>query len=119
MARVQWTDEYLTQQRQSADPKGDAVIRTVFERRDIKELDAFMGQLVRDDDIPSDLPDEIRSFLGETSALPLWASVEQMRAAARLFNIYGAVSLASLVCASLPQCYTMRPTVGCTRRRRW
>jgi len=111
MARVQWTDEYLTQQRQSADPIGDAAIRTIFERRDIKELDAFMGRLVADDSIPADLPDEIRSFLAETSALPSWASVEQMRAAARLFNIYGGVSLASLVCASLPQCYTMRTGV--------
>jgi len=93
MARVQWTDEYLTQQRQSADPIGDAAIRTIFERRDIKELDAFMGRLVADDSIPADLPDEIRSFLAETSALPSWASVEQMRAAARMFNIYGGGSV--------------------------
>lgn len=111
MARAQWTDEYLTGQRQIADPRGDDTIRTVFERRHISELDAFMGRLVADDSIPSDLPEEIRRFLAETSALPPWASVEQMRAAGRLFNIYGGVSLASLVCASLPECYTMRTGV--------
>ena len=108
MARAQWTDDFLTRQRQVGDPKGDEAIRTIFARQDIRALDGFMAQLVANDEIPSNLPTEIRAFLEATSMLPRWADVERIRAAAQLFNIYGLVSLASLVCASLPECYTMR-----------
>jgi hypothetical protein len=108
MARAQWTDDFLTGQRQVGDPQGDEVIRTIFARGDIGALDRFMGQLVANDEIPSDLPDEIHAFLADTSALPPWADAVRLRAGARLFDIYGCVSLATLVCASLPQCYTMQ-----------
>ncbi len=108
MSSALWTDEFLTQQRQLADPLGDAAIREVFERGDIGALNDFMGHLVRDDEIPADVPEEVRTFLQQTSALPHWACVEKIRVAERLFNIYGGVCLTALVCASLPECYTMR-----------
>jgi hypothetical protein len=111
MARSQWTDDFLTRQRRVGDPIGDAVIRTVFDRKDVTELDAFMGQLVANDEIPAGLPDEIQSFLTSTVALPTWVNFKRIHAAARLFNTYGLVSLVSLVCASLPECYTMRTGV--------
>lgn len=108
MTRGQWTDAFLTRYRQIGDPTGDEVIRTIFARQDIRALDGFMGQLVANDAIPPNLPPEIQAFLEKTSVLPAWADVARIRAAAQLFNIYGLVSLASLVCASLPECYTMR-----------
>lgn len=108
MSSALWTDEFLTQQRQLADPLGDAVIREVFDRGDIGALNDFMGRLVSDDEIPADVPEEVRTFLQQTSALPPWACVEKTRVAERLFNIYGGVCLTALVCASLPECYTMR-----------
>lgn len=111
MAREQWTDSFLTARRNIGDPAGDAVIRTVFERKHITALDTFMGELVGNAELPEGLPDEIRSFLGATSTLPAWADIDRIRAAARLFNTYGLVSLVSLVCASLPECYTMRTGV--------
>ena len=43
MSSALWTDEFLTQQRQLADPLGDAVIREVFDRGDIGALNDFMG----------------------------------------------------------------------------
>jgi hypothetical protein len=108
MVHSQWTDDFLTRQRQIGDPKGDEAIRTIFARQDIRALDGFMGELVANDEIPSKLPPEIDAFLDDTSALPPWTDMKRIHAAARLFNIYGLVSLASLVCASLPECYTMR-----------
>jgi len=111
MARAQWTEDFLTAQRRIGDPVGDAVIRTVFDRKHITELDTFMGELVGNAELPDSLPEEIRSFLEATSALPDWADIHRIRAAARLFNAYGLVSLVSLVCASLPECYTMRTGV--------
>jgi hypothetical protein len=108
MTRGQWTDDFLTRYRQIGDPTGDDVIRTIFARQDIRALDGFMRQLVANDAIPPNLPPEIQAFLEATSVLPPWADIARIRAAAQLFNIYGLVSLASLVCASLPECYTMR-----------
>lgn len=111
MPQPDWTDEFLTAQRAVGDPVADAVVRRVFERQDRAALNAFMGRLVSDREIPADLPPEIREYLEATSALPAWADVAKMREAERLFNVFGLVSLISLVCASLPECYTMRTGV--------
>ena len=111
MAQGRWTDDELTRQRQVGDPRGDAAIQAVFAAHDMRSLDRFMGQLVANRDIPADLPTEIAAFLAGTSALPHWANPKQLAAGARLFNIYGPVSLVALVCASLPECYTMRTGV--------
>jgi hypothetical protein len=106
-----WTDALLTAKRQRGDPVGDAAIRSIFDHKDVPALNAFMGQMVANDELPTDLPEEIRRFLNDTSALPTWHNLDQIRDAERLFNTYGLVSLISLICASLPECYTMRTGV--------
>jgi hypothetical protein len=111
MLQRDWSDGFLSAQRAVGDPVADAVVRRVFERQDGDALNAFMGRLVSDRDIPSDLPPEIIEYLVATSALPDWADVGKMREAERLFNVFGLVSLIALVCASLPECYTMRTGV--------
>ena len=70
-----------------------------------------MAKLVTNDEVPADAPPVVATFLEATSGLPTWANPEQLEAAARLFNINGFASLAVLVGASLPQCYTMRTGV--------
>lgn len=102
-----WTDEFLTGKRQLGDPVGDAAIHSIFEHRDVPALNAFMGRMVANDELPDDLPEQIRRFLNDTSALPPWADLARVREAERLFNLHGLVSLVSLICASLPECYTM------------
>lgn len=106
-----WTDEFLTAKRRSGDAVGDAAIRRIFAEHDLAVLNRFMGQLVGNDDLPGDLPPEIREFLASTGTLPSWADPERIRAAERLFNSYGLASLISLVQASLPECYTMHTGV--------
>jgi hypothetical protein len=106
-----WTDEFLTAQRQIGDAVADNAIAVMFRDREMREVNAFMGQLVGDNEIPAGVNEHLRTFLEETAALPPWADVEKMREAERLFNIYGGVCLAALVCASLPECYTMRTGV--------
>jgi hypothetical protein len=108
MGRELWTGDFLAAQRQVGDPEGDAVIREVFARNDLRILDAFMGQLVGNDTVPDGLPSEITGFLEATSALPHWADPRKLEAGAALFDIHGPAALAALVCASLPECYTMQ-----------
>jgi len=111
ISRGDWTDAILAASRKVGDPIGDAAIREIFERKEAHALNAFMGQMVANDELPDNLPDGIERFLRETSTLPHWAEPARIREAERLFNIYGLVSLISLVCASLPECYTMRTGV--------
>jgi ER-bound oxygenase mpaB/B'/Rubber oxygenase, catalytic domain len=106
-----WTDAILDASRKVGDPIGDAAIREIFERKESHALNAFMGQMVANDEMPDNMPDGIERFLRETSQLPHWACPKRIREAERLFNIYGLVSMIALVCASLPQCYTMRTGV--------
>jgi len=111
ISRGDWTDAFLESSRKIGDPVGDAAIREIFERREARALNVFMGQMVENDELPADLPDGIERFLRDTAALPTWVVPARVRQAERLFNIYGLISLVSLVCASLPQCYTMRTGV--------
>lgn len=106
-----WTDEFLTAKRRFGDAAGDAAIRRIFAAHDVGVLNQLMGQLVGNDDLPADLPPEIREFLASTGTLPSWAEPRRIREAERLFNSYGLASLISLVCASLPECYTMHTGV--------
>jgi hypothetical protein len=110
-AQALWTDAFLTALRQQGDPVADETIRRIFERGEAAELNAFMGRLVANDEIPADIPDELRAFLAETDALPTWHNRALIHEAERLFNIFGLISLVSLVAASLPECYTMRTGV--------
>lgn len=111
MPRVEWTDAFLQGCRRIGDPAGDTALHAIFERHDAAALNALMGRIVANDELPDDLPVEIRAFLEQTSALPAWADPARIREAERLFNLHGLVSLVSLVCASLPECYTMRTGV--------
>ncbi len=110
-AQALWTDAFLTAVRQQGDPIADEAIRRIFERREAAELNAFMGRLVANDEIPDDIPAELQAFLAETDALPPWHDPALIHEAERLFNIFGLISLISLVAASLPECYTMRTGV--------
>jgi len=106
-----WTDEALAASRQVGDARADEAIRRIFAAGDISELQDFMGRLVLNDELPADLPDELRRFLDETEAMPSWHRPELVKQAEGLFNIHGLVSLVSLVLGSLPECYTMRTGV--------
>lgn len=111
MARAQWTDDFLERQRHVGDPVADEAIAKVFSRQHSTALSAFLADIVTNDAIPPELPDEIHSFLANTSALPSWANQHRLDSAATLFNGCGPLSIAALVCASLPECYTMRTGV--------
>jgi hypothetical protein len=111
MPHIEWTDAFLAGCRGIGDPIGDQALHAIFDRHDVPALNALMGRIVANDDLPADLPAEILSFLEQTAALPTWACPHRIREAERLFNLHGLVSLVSLMCASLPECYTMRTGV--------
>lgn len=108
MPRALWTDAYLDQMRAIGDPEADEVVRQVFEQRQFSELSAFVGSLSGAAALPDNLPPEIRAFVDRTSGRPEWVQDMHLRRAERFFVLHGLPSMMALVCASLPECYTMR-----------
>ena len=53
------------------------------------------------------MPAGLRDFLAETSDLPTWGDMDQVREAERLFTQHGLLAVLTLICASLPECYTL------------
>lgn len=107
MPRELWTDGYLDQMRALGDPEADEVVRSVFEHREFAALNAFVGSLSGVNGLPTDLPPAIRDFVERTAPRPPWVQDMHLRYAEYFFTRHGLAAMMSLVCASLPECYTM------------
>ena len=111
MSRELWTDAYLEQMRHVGDPEADAVVADVFAHRQLGELNAFIGSLSGLSGLPASLPPEIRDFVVRNAARPDWVQDKQLRRAENYFTRHGLGAMLALVCASLPECYTMKKGV--------
>ena len=107
MPPAQWTNEFLTQMRAVGDEPADALVAALFKQGEVGQVNDFMRTLVGNDDLPDDLPAPLAAFLAQSSQLPPWADVVRIGRAEDVFTDHGLLSLASLICASLPECYTM------------
>ncbi len=104
-----WTRAQLEAARTEADPVADAVIEDIFRRGHVEAVNALLDTLVRSDDPPSiSLPPAAQQYFIESAALPAWANPDVVVAGEGIFMRYGLLALASLLCASLPECYAMR-----------
>ncbi len=104
-----WTDAWLESMRQECDPAADAVMQKLYERGQVPLVNELLDLLVHNrQPPPSLLPEEVQAYLRATSALPPWADMARVRLGEETFRRYGVLSLASLLCASLPECYAMR-----------
>jgi ER-bound oxygenase mpaB/B'/Rubber oxygenase, catalytic domain len=108
---VQLDDAFLDRMRQTVDPPADAVAATVVARN----LHRTVGDLIKkrqmwdaDGEPSRQLPEDIRAYMKEASALPGWRDEAQVHEAEQFFLLYGLASSTLLACASLPQCYVMK-----------
>jgi hypothetical protein len=119
MSRVPLTDDHLDRMRHEADPEADAVMRAIFARHHFKDLMQFVGSLNGAGPLPPETPAEIAAFVEATAPRPAWADDREIERAEHFFLRHGLGGLVALVCASLPECYTMRKGVrilGLTRQ---
>ncbi len=102
----EWDDPFLDAMRKLGDPTADRVIKALFEAHDVAAVNGLLRTLVQSDDpIPAGLPDEVRAYFAETSALPSFADPVKLALAADLFARAGWSVAAGLFCAALPQSY--------------
>ncbi|MEY4576857.1 MAG: hypothetical protein RL701_1560, partial [Pseudomonadota bacterium] len=103
---VRWSDALLDRMRQQMDPEADFVVRAVYDRGSVAEVNAMLSQMFRSDaPIPEGLPVEVRTYLEREATLPAWADRQQIALAEGLFTRAGWQIAAALFCSSLPQAY--------------
>jgi hypothetical protein len=109
MNKYTWTDEELEAFRQRCDPLADGVIAEIYSHGSVRAVHDLLNTMVRSDVAPPDaLPPAARAYFAESAALPDWFDGAAVRVGEQVFLRYGLESLASLLCASLPECYAMR-----------
>lgn len=109
MNQYTWTDAELEAFRQKCDPVADAVITEIYAHGSVRAVNELLNTMVRSDlPPPAALPPAARAYFAETAALPEWLDPAAVRVGEQVFLRYGLLSLASLLCASLPECYAMR-----------
>jgi hypothetical protein len=109
MSADQWTDAYLASLRQTGDPLADEVIAHVYRSGERQAVNELWLQLLHNDRIPTEgVCPEVVQYLDVSSKLPDWARPDTIRVGEDLFMEHGLFALASLLCASLPECYVMK-----------
>ena len=101
-----WTDAFLDDMRKVGDPVADIPVGAVLDRGGVDRVNDLMRTLVRvDQPVPSQLPDELESYLAATLPLPDWADAAKIKRAQDFFEVWGVHVSVCLFCASLPSSY--------------
>ncbi|MEP7123113.1 MAG: oxygenase MpaB family protein [Byssovorax sp.] len=112
MDTSKWTDAELQRLRTMGDGPADEAVSKVQLRGSVAEVSLFLSNLIQNDTSILDpgssvqIPPEITEFLAAHTALPPWADPVKIKLGQQLFMRHGPAGLASLLCASLPECYS-------------
>ena len=94
--------------RDVADPLADAVIAKIYQDGNVAAVNDLLNLMVHHDEPPpASLPPAVAEYFRATAALPAWADPAAITLGEDVFLRHGIVGLASLICASLPECYAM------------
>jgi len=105
-------NELFDAARHLGDPLADETIQAVSGGGDTGHVNQIMRTLVDNDDFPTaELPPPVMRYMSQSSILPSWANLEQMRHGGQLFARYGPEMVLMLFGASLPLLYAAHP--GC------
>ncbi|KAA0120473.1 oxygenase MpaB family protein [Mycolicibacterium sp. P9-22] len=106
VAGARWRDDFLDSMREIGDPVADIAVAQVLRRGGIDAVNAAMRTLVHaDQQVPQELPDELKVYLSETLELPGWADQDKVERGQQVFEKWGIYIALCLYCASLPSSY--------------
>ncbi len=104
---MKWTNEFLNQKRNEADPLADNIIKQLIQRKGLDASRQIFDKLIRNIDLPvEELPEEIQAFTDATIALPEWLSKDDLIKSNHLFLDHGPKFLLLLYFKSLPLLYS-------------
>lgn len=98
-------DRQLDTARVEADQIADAAVADLSESELSRCWTNLQGWTGNSDPPPANLPSSLRNFLSSSADLPHWVDQDRLRIAERVYHRYPADLLASLLYASLPECY--------------
>jgi hypothetical protein len=108
-----WSIPALTDARRRGDPLARAAVNTAFGLDDdiaegTRKMSELMQLLIRHGGLPhAAFPAPVSEFVHRSATVPPWYDEELVRLGEEVFMEHGVLSLASLLHASLPECYLM------------
>ena len=92
------------------DPLADSTLAALVASVGLDAANQALAKVVLNNSgtLPPGLPGPIRVYFERSACLPAWADEAQMNIGAGVFAEHGPLILVALICASLPECYTMR-----------
>jgi ER-bound oxygenase mpaB/B'/Rubber oxygenase, catalytic domain len=101
-----WTDEFLDQMRQHADPLADGVVERIIASGQTEQINQIF-HVLRDNQSLNQaaLPPILQDFFAQAAVLPPWADPELLEKGAQFFGLYGLEISAMLNFKSLPSAY--------------
>jgi len=104
---MKWTNAFLVNKRQAADPIADNIILNVVERNGSDAAQNIFDKLIRNIDLPiQELPDEIKLFIQQKVILPEWFRDKDIINSNLFFKDHGPKLLLILYFKSLPLLYS-------------
>lgn len=102
-----WTTEFLDKMRHTSDPYADKVIDDIFEHHEVETVNKVLVALINNDqELPEDLPPQVKEFFERTGKLPEWADHKQIEVGQNLFLEFSMIAFSVLGGGSLPECYS-------------
>ena len=96
--------------RHRTDPLADATLAALVASGGLDAANQALAKVVLNNSgtLPPGLPGPIKIYFSRSGALPEWADQAHMQVGASIFAEHGPLILVALICASLPECYTMK-----------
>ena len=109
MTSKRWTNEFLNEMREVADPLADEVVKSVIESGGLDEFNKMIRHLVNNRDaLPESMPKIVHDYFERTQILPAWADREKIVRGERVFDLYGPEMIMMLFFVSLPYAYATK-----------
>lgn len=109
MTSNHWTNEFLNEMREVADPPADEVVKSVIESGGLDDFNKMMRHLVNNrDSLPESMPKIVPDYFEKTQILPEWADLEKIVRGERVFDLYGPEMIMMLFFVSLPYAYATK-----------
>lgn len=103
-----WTPGFLDGMRLTGDPLADDTVAQVFKDGGVSEINALWRILLHNDQIlPEGLNPAVIKYFENSTKLGEAIDFGRVRKGESVFCQHGILSLTSLLCASLPECYVM------------
>lgn len=101
-----WTQEEFHALRHESDPIADQVVADIISSDNTEGMNQLFAQLRENDEISQiDFPEAVKNYFHESSKLPNWIDMNQVKIGQKVFSQFGPEISLCLLTKSLPEAY--------------